>query len=1182
MQDYTVTLLAMNRFGCADSLSHDVNVHPRVAAGMQLSADSGCSPLPVQFTNQAAEGNRVQWLVDGTLISQNPTGFSYTFVNPNLTDTSFVVTQVAYSRFGAQCADTVRHTVRVFGKPRAGVVFASPESGCSPLLVELNGAAEGAVRFTWNFDDGTSFDTASQTVSHVFINLQPNRDQIFRPLLVAISAHGCRDTAQTDITVKPGVVAGFAVSDTAGCAPLGIQFTNGSRNANLYQWDFGDGSGTSFQANPFHVFENRSDTVQTFTVRLVADKNGVGCPSVAERIITIYPRPVAEFTPEDTAGCQPFAVRIQPRASGASHGIWTLTGPADTVEIDSLRAIDTVFVNAGSQALSTSVNLTVTSPYGCVAQRTKTIKAFPLVAAAFSQSADSGCSPLKVRFENQSAAGNLTTWTIGGQYAGSSTGSFDYTFLNTSGHDSTVTVELAVQHPSAPGCVDTLRHQVTVFAKPIAGLLTPTPEAGCSPLSTQIIGNATGGSRYLFHFGDGGVADTTLQALPHIYRNATASQQTFYAQLIVVSDRGCRDTTNAPVRVRPQVSARISLIDSAGCTPLVGRVSGATSLNATTYLWDFGDGSAPMSGADVQHIYRNPGDTVTHFTVRMVADRVGNGCPDTAYARMTVYPQPIAAIMASATEGCSPFQVRLTDQSTTQGRTTRLILSDGMLVDTLVMRGNTLDTTLVNTGSQRRTIFVEAITSTPFGCEDHRRLTLYVNPQITAAFNPPNRGCAPLTVGFRNTSNNPDDLYEWDFGDGSPLTQDKNPQHIFRYNGYNDTIFIVTLRSRSNPFYQPVCEAIYRDTVHVTGQPRGSFTFVPDGVVHLPNNQVTVRNQTLYREHWTYQWSFGDGSASTSSEEQFTQTLTGLFQQLSTTNLTVTMVATGPGGCPDTVRVPLIILPIPPVADFGPDTQGCAPVDVVFTNRSKWANAYAWSFGDGGTSSEQNPTHRYGRPGTYTVRLIAFGPGGSDTLERVDIIKVFEVPSAAFTIYPRAPRKLKAPDEELIGILRDPQQGNTYFWNFGDGLTSTEQEPHHPYQTPGSYIISVTVTTPEGCSAIDTLNTPVEVEQGGYWLVPNAFSPNPNGSNGGAVDKNGISDGYNDVFYPFTEGVTEIEIQIYNRWGEAIFRSTQIGIGWDGYYHGKMCQADTYVYKIKAKFLSGDIKTKMGDVTLIR
>jgi gliding motility-associated-like protein len=828
--------------------------------------------------------------------------------------------------------------------------------------------------------------------------------------------------------------------------------------------------------------------------------------------------------------------------------------------------------------LATQATLKVTTAFGCVAQRTQTIRTFPLVQAQFAQSVDSGCSPLAVTFSNQAPQGNRTSWYIGGQYVGASTSAFAYTFVNETGRDSVVQVLLAVEHPLAPGCVDTLRRSIKVFAKPIAGLLTMEPASGCSPLVATLRGSATGAVRYRISFGDGQQADTSGQVVSHRFVNNTPVQQTFNTILIALSAKGCADTATSALRVRPQIIARISALDTAGCTPLLARLSGANSQNANAFTWDFGDNSIQGRGAEVAHNFTNLSDSVRHYTVRMIADRSGVGCPDTTYRRITVYPKPIADVVASATEACTPFPLRLIDQSTTQGHTTKLVFTDGVDVDTVVMRGSRLDTVLLNTGSTRKSVYVDVVTSTGFGCTDTRRLTLFVNPPITARFNKPASGCSPLTVNFRNTSLNTDDIYEWNFGDGSATSATKNPVHVFRYTGYRDTTFIVTLRSRSNAFYNPVCEAVYTDTVRVSGRPVGAFSLVPDGTLRLPNTKLTVLNQTAYRSAWRYQWSFGDGTTSTDSAAQFTHDLTGLSDSLATTNLKVRMIVIGGGGCPDTVIIPLTILPIKPVAAFeGPDS-GCAPHNVIFKNNSKWANTYYWTFGDGTSSTEQNPSHRYTQPGDYNVRLMVSGLGGGDTLLRESIIKVFEVPSASFTTFPRAPRKLKLPDDLLTCILRYPSPGETYRWDFGDGTTSDTSEPRHLYKAAGAYIINLTVTSEHGCVASDTSKTPVEAENGAFWLLPNAFTPNPNGGNGGAVDNSG----YNDVFYPFTEGVTEIDMQIFNRWGTCIYRSTTVGVGWDGYVQGALAQADTYVYKIKAKFSTGEIKQKVGDLSLIR
>jgi gliding motility-associated-like protein len=73
-----------------------------------------------------------------------------------------------------------------------------------------------------------------------------------------------------------------------------------------------------------------------------------------------------------------------------------------------------------------------------------------------------------------------------------------------------------------------------------------------------------------------------------------------------------------------------------------------------------------------------------------------------------------------------------------------------------------------------------------------------------------------------------------------------------------------------------------------------------------------------------------------------------------------------------------------------------------------------------------------------------------------------------------------------------------------------------------------------------------------------------------------------DIFYPFSKGTIEIQMEIFNRWGELIFQTQQLGKGWNGWYQGRQCKSDVYVYKIWARFSDGRAETLVGDVTLIR
>jgi gliding motility-associated-like protein len=155
----------------------------------------------------------------------------------------------------------------------------------------------------------------------------------------------------------------------------------------------------------------------------------------------------------------------------------------------------------------------------------------------------------------------------------------------------------------------------------------------------------------------------------------------------------------------------------------------------------------------------------------------------------------------------------------------------------------------------------------------------------------------------------------------------------------------------------------------------------------------------------------------------------------------------------------------------------------------------------------------------------------------------------------------------------------SYVWNFGDGNTSTETSPLHTYQDPGEYQIFLVAKNAFGC--LDTFNLPSKIvaELESSVEIPNAFSPNPNGGNGGTFSATDLN---NDVFHPVLKGIDKYELNIFSRWGELLFVSKDITIGWDGYYKGKLCTQDVYIWKINATTLDGKKIAKTGDLLLLR
>ncbi len=151
---------------------------------------------------------------------------------------------------------------------------------------------------------------------------------------------------------------------------------------------------------------------------------------------------------------------------------------------------------------------------------------------------------------------------------------------------------------------------------------------------------------------------------------------------------------------------------------------------------------------------------------------------------------------------------------------------------------------------------------------------------------------------------------------------------------------------------------------------------------------------------------------------------------------------------------------------------------------------------------------------------------------------------------------------------------------FGDGTISDKVNPTHQYENEGNYDVLLIAYTDEGCT--DTATRPMVVRPTANIFVPNVFIPNPDGPNGGDISS-ATGQLINTVFYPVpNKPVSELEFQVYNRWGEVIFESQDVNIGWDGYVNGQMATQSVYIFRVDVKFTDGSEETIIGDVTLLR
>lgn len=218
------------------------------------------------------------------------------------------------------------------------------------------------------------------------------------------------------------------------------------------------------------------------------------------------------------------------------------------------------------------------------------------------------------------------------------------------------------------------------------------------------------------------------------------------------------------------------------------------------------------------------------------------------------------------------------------------------------------------------------------------------------------RGCTPFIVNFTNQSLGAES-YEWDFGDGSPLSNEENPTHTYTLPGIYTVRLVAINNNKCNKSDTTI------QFVYVFSPARATF----DPQVTGCSFTVTFKNNTV--DGTTYTWDFGDGTRSNQyNPPPHTYPRAGTYQ--------VKLTVNSHSFCIDSLVIPVTVTN-EPFADYNFQPDPCIPL-ARFFDRSTGGDTHSWDFGDSATSTEKNPVHTYAQPGTYDVRLIV-NPGSSCT-----------------------------------------------------------------------------------------------------------------------------------------------------------------------------------------------------------
>lgn len=925
-------------------------------------------------------------------------------------------------------------------------------------------------------------------------------------LTYSVGNGSCITQDQLTVTVDPLPAVAITAMDDA-CVDAGLQTFTATPAGGTW-------SGAGITDAAAGSFDPALAGVGTFPITYsYTDANG--CANAVAQDVEVAPLPVAAFTNAPIA-CSGMPFTFTETGSGGDSWAWDF-GDGGT---SAVQSPDHTFGAEGSY----DVTLTATSAAGCSASVSQAVTVWAGPTADFSLAPADGCGPLPVSFSNQSTGNGLShAWDLGDGSSSTLADPGTHTYPASLFGDTAYTVTLSVTNTC--GTVDSSL-TVTVHPAPTA-LFGPDFNSGCSPwpvtFSNVTIGQA---DSYWWDFGDGTTGTLTDSLVQHTY--FTGADDTTYTITLVASNACGSDTADYTITVLPNsITAFFNTDTTSGCAPLTVNFT-QYSIGANNWHWDLGDGNV-STAQHVTHTY----DSAGSYTATLFAD---NGCSyDTVSVVITVNPTPAADFAIAPGLHCAGAPVQFTNLTPSPAGLT-WDFGDGTT--------STLSAPLhayANAGSYTVTLSV-ASTNTPCPAMASQVVQVSATPTALASAIPAS-GCVPLEVQFSSAGSAATDFQQWDFGDGN-TSADPAPAHGFTGAGtYTIRLVAGNISGCTDTAY-----------TSVTAFPLPTAGFIM-GAQQSCTSPASLQLTSTSVDAVGLDWDFGNGSGSVLNNPVAVYDGPGIF--------TIHLEVANMYGCTDTASGTFTVHPTP-VAAFTPQpVPACAGYPVHFLNQSLHATGYAWSFGDGGTSQEENPEHAY-TAGDFDVSLAVSGAGGcTDTLLLPAAVHVNPSPVADFSYTPMQSATY------ALQFHNTSTGAVEWLWDFGDGEQSTEFQPMHlfPAGPDNLYPFCLVATNEFNCP--DTLCRSVAAVSDPNIYAPNAFTPD--------------GDGLNEDFRPVLNGFENWRYQflVFDRWGELIHQSSDRGTAWNGSYKGKPVKSDVYVWKVVLN-REGDERVYYGHVTVVR
>lgn len=1193
-----------NNKTCSETFTREIDIMPEISVAISADKSSMCDNTDVTFTNttkftgSSATPTDYLWnFGDGTSTrATSNASVTHTYRNNDGSNSTAAKRYTASLTASANgCSYTTTTPIDVFPKITAAFGYNKATecySAQDNVVASISNNSLNANKFEWDYNsDGTIDETRTDNASfnHNFVNTSSDGNSIstYTITMKAINSNNeaCYDVATKTIDIYPKVIAAFSTANDEGCSPLTTTFTNQSKGYGLtYKWEYDHDnlqSGVA-DATHTHTFDNVAAATRTYNVKLtVTDINN--CKSEVAKPVKAYPHVVADFTYVKDEVCTPYPVTFSYPAA-ALNGTqfeWDF-GEGSTETRTDKQSFKHTFDNDAPNSVKTyNIKLVSTDlNTGCTDNITKPIEVYPQLKPAFTQDVTEGCNPLPVQFTNQTTGLADYLWDFGDSQS-SAEESPKHVFKHFKLTDQTYNVKLTTTQ-TATGCVKEVSQPIVTYSYVQAkfGINETTEGAngaaavtlgGCTPFDVTITDSSklTNAGTWYWDFGDG-TTSADRQPRSRVYTNDDndypLENKNYTIKLVVTNDHGCAHDTAQTIAVYPR-SVPDFEGNFTGCEPLtVDFVDKSVVDSKTQYLWTFSDGSTIVDQPPFSKVFHNYDyENSKKFTVNLKTTTEYN-CTDEITKEIEVFAKPLARFIPLIDRACPPFDAEFMNTSIGTDLTYYWNYDNGKTTTTTSKDNQKVEYT--NDTDDPITFNVELMVESALGCRDTMVNPMITFPNVIVDFDFEPAGCSPHTIKIENKSTKTTTNHLFDFGEGSTSVAD---EPTFTYYNTTDNDQTLTITYIGSSKYQ--CTDTIKKDVTVYINPNVDF------VAHTPSQRYP--DDTVYFENytqdgpWTYQWDFGDGKSLRTDEKYFMYKY-GKWGANKNDNIFHVTLHVETEHCENTMTHDVIILPpYPRIEILNQKPAGCVPLTVQFRINQEYCNTFEWNFEDGTTSTEAEPVHEFTEPGIYNVKLTAEGDGGSHY--DYEIITVYELPQPEFTT---SPQFVMLPDQP-VQFFNSTRNGNTYIWDFGDGEYSTDLNPYHQYTKEGFYDVKLIAFSSQMCVDSIIKYEDVEVSGVGYIKYPNAFLPSDESPLDGTYP---VPDDVNNVFHPIWHGVKEYDLWIFNRWGEQLFHSTDVNVGWNGKYanNGTELGQDVYFWKAKGKFENNVPFKIAGDVTLIR